>query len=224
MSESNEPALPPMTEGPVGSRWLSIQQASAFLGVEQSTLRRWTDAGRVRAFRTPGGHRRYVEDDLRRFVGAGPDKPERPLVSRQALTDRSLSAYEDAFWREARDRRWFHAYTGAGRDEFRLLGRRLVDLAVRYASAPGTIDRSELVAEGRRIGALYGRFGVETELSGAEAVEVFLYFRLPVIRSVAGMIEEQKLPAKQAARLFGEIGQFMDQVLIAMMRAFESLE
>ena len=45
-------------------RWLSINEACRMLGVDQSTLRRWSDAGKVPVFRTPGGHRRYAEDDL----------------------------------------------------------------------------------------------------------------------------------------------------------------
>ncbi len=34
----------------------------------QSTLRKWTDSGRVPAFKTPGGHRRYRWRDLESFL------------------------------------------------------------------------------------------------------------------------------------------------------------
>ncbi len=121
---------------PAGGRWLTIHDACAFLGVDQSTLRRWSDSGKVPVFRTPGGHRRYAEADLRSLVGDGPRLQERPQVSRQALTDRSLSGYEDEFLRAARERPWFRAYGAANQEEHRRLGRRLVDLAMRYASAP----------------------------------------------------------------------------------------
>src|SRR5689334_907210 len=107
-------------------RWLTIRDACALLGVDQSTLRRWSDAGKVPVFRTPGGHRRYAEADLLALVGDGPQLQERPRVSRQVLTDRSLSAYEDEYLRAARDRRWFQAYTPANQEEYRRLGRRLV--------------------------------------------------------------------------------------------------
>src|SRR5688572_6614595 len=82
---------------PAGGRWLTIHEACAFLGVDQSTLRRWSDTGKVPVFRTPGGHRRYAEADLRALVGDGPRLQERPRVSRQTLTDRSLSGYEDDY-------------------------------------------------------------------------------------------------------------------------------
>src|SRR4029078_2298406 len=38
------------------------------LGVAQSTIRKWSDLGRVPAFYTPGGHRRYKRGDLEAFL------------------------------------------------------------------------------------------------------------------------------------------------------------
>jgi excisionase family DNA binding protein len=204
-------------------RWLSINEACQFLGVDQSTLRRWSDAGKVPVFRTPGGHRRYGEEDLRALVrGEGARRQERQRVSPQELTDRSLSAYEEEFWQGARARRWFKAFSPAKHEELRLLGRRLVDLAVRFAASPGSTDRTSLLDEGQQIGGQYGQSGARAGLSSVETVEAFLYFRSPVVRSVMGMIEEQGLAAKRAARVFFDIGQFMDQVLISTVRAHEA--
>ena len=39
--------------------WMTLGQAARFLGVAQSTIRKWSDQGRVPAFYTPGGHRRF---------------------------------------------------------------------------------------------------------------------------------------------------------------------
>ena len=207
---------------PAGGRWLTIHEACAFLGVDQSTLRRWSDTGKVPVFRTPGGHRRYAEADLRALVGEGPHLQERPVVSRQALTDRSLSGYEDDYLRAARERPWFRAYGAATQEEHRLLGRRLVDLAVRYASSPAAAsDRLSLLDEARQIGEHYGRNGAAHGLSAAETVEAFIYFRYPVVRAVIGLVEEQGLPAKRAIHLYAEINQFLDQVLVATVQAHE---
>src|SRR5579884_4541225 len=144
------------TSGEGRGPWLSINEACQLLGVDQSTLRRWSDAGKVPVFRTPGGHRRYAEADLRALVGEGAHLQERPRVSRQALTDRSLSAYEEEYLRAARDRRWYQALGRNTLEEHRRLGRRLVDLAVRYAAgAPGNNDRPSLLDEGKQIGEHY---------------------------------------------------------------------
>src|SRR5260221_10848507 len=50
------------------SEWLTLGQAARVLGVAQSTIRKWSDAGRVPAFYTPGGHRRYRRTDLESFL------------------------------------------------------------------------------------------------------------------------------------------------------------
>lgn len=48
--------------------WLTLGQAARYLGVAQSTLRKWCDARRVPAFTTPGAHRRFRKSDLDEFV------------------------------------------------------------------------------------------------------------------------------------------------------------
>jgi excisionase family DNA binding protein len=51
---------------------LTITEAAARLGVEQKTLRRWADAGKVPHIRTIGGQRRFeaaVIDRVRREMG-----------------------------------------------------------------------------------------------------------------------------------------------------------
>src|SRR5918992_771354 len=208
---------------PSGGRWLTIHEACAFLGVDQSTLRRWSDTGKVPVFRTPGGHRRYAEADLRALVGDGPRLQERPRVSRQTLTDRSLSGYEDDYLRVARERPWFRAYGAATQEEHRRLGRRLVDLAMRYASAPAAAgDRTSLLDEARQIGEHYGYNGAALGLTASETVEAFMYFRHPVIGAVIGLIEEQGLAVKRAIRLYAEINQFLDQVLVSTVQAHEA--
>ena len=46
------------------SDWLRPGQAAEFLGVAHSTIRAWSDQGRLPVFYTPGGHRRYRRRDL----------------------------------------------------------------------------------------------------------------------------------------------------------------
>src|ERR1700675_5126367 len=65
------------------SEWLTLGQAARFLGVAQSTIRKWSDNGRVPAFYTPGGHRRYRRSDLEAFLersGPGGRSKTGPLV------------------------------------------------------------------------------------------------------------------------------------------------
>jgi excisionase family DNA binding protein len=61
--------------------WLTLGQAAKYLGVAQSTIRKWSDQGRVPAFYTPGGHRRYRRGDLDSFLQrSGPGGRGGPTV------------------------------------------------------------------------------------------------------------------------------------------------
>jgi len=60
----------PRKRSPSGLSSFSISEAGRILGVSDTTLRHWTDDGKIRASVTPGGHRRYSESELRRFMGS----------------------------------------------------------------------------------------------------------------------------------------------------------
>jgi diguanylate cyclase (GGDEF)-like protein/excisionase family DNA binding protein/putative nucleotidyltransferase with HDIG domain len=44
--------------------WLRVSDVARLLGVSANTVRRWTDAERIAAHRSPGGHRRYLAADV----------------------------------------------------------------------------------------------------------------------------------------------------------------
>jgi excisionase family DNA binding protein len=43
-------------------------QAARYLGVSLATIRRWTDAGHISCYRTPGAQRRFSRRQLDEFV------------------------------------------------------------------------------------------------------------------------------------------------------------
>lgn len=47
---------------------LTVVQAARRLGVSKGTVRRWSDAGYLECYRTPGGQRRYNPQQLDRFL------------------------------------------------------------------------------------------------------------------------------------------------------------
>jgi excisionase family DNA binding protein len=61
--------------------WLTLGQAAKYLGVAQSTIRKWSDQGLLPAFYTPGGHRRFRRGDLDSFLArSGKGSRPGPLV------------------------------------------------------------------------------------------------------------------------------------------------
>ena len=46
----------------------STSEVAKFCHVTPDTIRKWAEAGRIKVFKTPGGHRRIRRDDLIRFL------------------------------------------------------------------------------------------------------------------------------------------------------------
>jgi excisionase family DNA binding protein len=56
------------TAGPPSRLGLTASQAARHLGVSISTVRRWSDAGHLQGYRTPGGQRRFSVAQLDAFL------------------------------------------------------------------------------------------------------------------------------------------------------------
>ena len=53
-----------------GAAWLRVCDVAALLGVSRNTVRRWSDDGVLPSYRSAGGHRRYVRDDIMATIAA----------------------------------------------------------------------------------------------------------------------------------------------------------
>jgi excisionase family DNA binding protein len=95
-------SLPAVPLGGADVEWLTLGQAAKYLGVSESTVRKWSDEARFSAFSTPGGHRRFRRQDLDEFLdgarisGPGERSPVVLVVDadeqRRALVRFSLEA------------------------------------------------------------------------------------------------------------------------------------
>ncbi len=47
---------------------LSTSQAATALGVSLGTIRRWSDMGYLKSYRTPGGQRRFSSEQIKQFL------------------------------------------------------------------------------------------------------------------------------------------------------------
>lgn len=203
--------------GPPRNRWLSIDAACKMIGVDQSTMRRWSDNGKIPVFRTPGGHRRYAEDDLRAFLRG--ESRTRQRVSRQELTSMSMEGYARDYVDEAAERPWYQAYDRDTLDAMRGLGRRMVELSIRYLSGRG--NKETLLAESRVIGRQYGQHSAAAGLSTSQALEAFLFFRKPVFNAVNHYIEREHLNHDRSSTIMDELVTYMDEVLLTTIKAHE---
>jgi excisionase family DNA binding protein len=52
-------------------QWYAVGEAASYLGIANSSFRKWVDAGLLESFTTPGGHRRVTRTALDRFMHGG---------------------------------------------------------------------------------------------------------------------------------------------------------
>lgn len=69
-----------ITGSPLG---LSTSQAAQALGVSLGTIRRWSDMGFLQSYRTPGGQRRFSQNQIDAFLGSLEQQNADPMLERK---------------------------------------------------------------------------------------------------------------------------------------------
>lgn len=204
-----------MTEAPVDRArgdWLTLGEASRFLGVDESTLRSWADAGRVPTFRTPGGHRRFSRAALNEFLEQGRGGSERLADLIGPHADKLVPGAVE----QIRSQRWYMALDAPTAKAIGLVCQRLMDALAGYL--PGGARQREHLRSGEEAGAELGRRVAALRLSAADATEAFLFFKHIVTEAVRTRLP---LPPDGKIRSLRRIDTFLNAVLLGMMRGFE---
>jgi excisionase family DNA binding protein len=198
--------------------WLSLGPASRMIGVDPDTLRRWADTGRVQAFCTPGGHRRFRRSDLERFVQSR--RPTRTTLSVLGATpDRLAKVYARSY--RASERLDTGAYDSLDRDAFRAEGRRLVTALLAYLDATPAGRRrfeADATASVRVTGDRLARSG--TDVAGA--VAAFVAARRPFLAELATLGRHRSLDVAALTALYDDAGAVLDRLLLELIDAFQT--
>jgi excisionase family DNA binding protein len=200
------------------TRWITLGHACKVLGVNESTLRRWADAGHVRSFRTPGGHRRFSEEDLRHLVSGqgsvGRGEPYSSIgnlalnrIRRRLQRGRSQAAH------------WYSELNDADRDEMRPLGRRLTNLVSDYLTKGPS--RANVLDEAREIAHQYGTLLVRDGVVLRDAVEAFTFFRKGLDETAMEEAQKSDLTADKAMELWDLLSNLGDQVLLSIAESYD---
>lgn len=200
------------------NRWLTLSQAAERLGVHPSTLRRWADDGEIRCTRTPGGHRRFLQANLQRFLDGRTEKPND--LSAMGLTQSLVSQTRQALKAERVDQMsWHQAFDEAEHANRRTSGRRLLGLAIQYTSR--LTGREVVLDEARRIGRSYGRDAATRGLSLVDTTKAFLFFRESLIKAARPGLAKRGEYDAQDVHIHRSLRTFLDEVLFAAMAAYE---
>jgi len=196
--------------------WIGLSEASRVLGVSPATLRRWSDAGRLRVFTTPGGHRRFSRSALERLLP--PDRLRRPPIGAAWVTPARLArTYRRASREVAPDLPWVLALTDKQRLLFRERGHALATSLLQFldASQPETATHhlEEATASAREYGSVAAGLG----LSLSQTVEGFLRFRAPFHHELALAARRRGFDGSETTDLLETAERAMDRLLVATM-------
>ena len=204
-------------EMPVRDR-LSLGPASRLLGVDPDTLRRWADLGRVEAFTTPGGHRRFERRDLERLVESRRLTPRsRPLASLGATPDRLSRAYRRSYSAETDDGGARDSVRAADREAFRTDGRGLVTSLLAYLDAETATDRTAAEAKASSLVDDLARRLAGGGLSLTESVGLFVAARRPFLAELGVIARRQALGSDRVSAMFEEASGLLDRLLIRLI-------
>lgn len=195
-----------------GGGWLTLGEASRYLGVDESTLRNWANAGRIPAFRTPGGHRRFSKAALEHFLEEGRKTSEKLADMIGPHADRLVPGVIE----QIRARRWYNALDAQTAKAIGVVCHQLMDAMAGYL--PGGARQREHLRAGEQAGAELGRRVAALHLSAVDATETFLFFKHIVTEAVSTRLP---LPPDSKVRSLRRIDTFLNAVLLGMMRAFD---
>jgi excisionase family DNA binding protein len=199
-----------------GTDWLSLSEASRVLGVSAATLRRWSDAGRLRVFTTPGGHRRYSRDGLERLLPA--DRSRRPALGSAGLTPSHIArTYRRTMRGGQPELPWVLVLTDAQRALFRERGQLLAAELLQHLDALHPEAAAHHLKEAADSAAEYGRIAAAQGLSLSQTVEGFLRFRAPFHHELVLATRRRGFDAAETTELLEAAESAMDELLVATM-------
>jgi excisionase family DNA binding protein len=218
----------PTTSSIPSGRWLSLGPASLVLGVDPDTLRRWADDGRVPAWTTPGGHRRFDRVALERLSSQRRGPAFRSLTTLGATPARLTRAYRRHYAGALGAPRQPAGASGADpeREAFRRDGRRLIGALIEFldADASDAATRDRLESEACAIVDDQATRLADGGGSLTEAVSGFVAARGPFLAELAGLGHRRSLDPARLADLYGDASALLDRLLLRFIETHQRIE
>jgi len=196
---------------------ISISEASQLLGVSEAALRQWTDEGKIKAFITPGGHRRYSRAELKKLMGSHP----RMLGIKDLVTklEETAQQHREIARASLKNTLWYNKLNVEAQEHLAELGRRLLNLIIKYVTEPAR--REETVQLIRDIGHEHGEMLAKLELPLTDSVETFLLHRSPILNATTHMMRKREVLTGRVVEAISLVAQVLDEALVALVAAHQ---
>ncbi len=206
--------------------WLELAEAAQILGIHQSTLRRWADAGKIAHMRTLSGRRRFERQVILQAyqdMTGRKQTPQQPAQETAQLETQTLNlARQRTHDLSNHPTYWFQHLNEEQRLLFRYSGQRLLGLMMQFISRMDSADT--FLAEGKRVAGDYGRICYHAGLSISQTAEAFLFFRRSILESVQATTGLDGPHDLDGQRVFLRTIDFFDNLLIATIESYATME
>ncbi len=196
---------------------ISISEASHILGVSEAALRQWTDGGKLKAFITPGGHRRYSRVELKKFISS----------HQKVLGIKDLVAELEDTARLHREIARTYLTTTArynklnqeSQERLGDLSRCLLNLIIRYITEPA--KREEIIELTHNIGSDLGETLAKLGFPLTDSVEAFIRHRSPIMNATTHLVGKGETFNKRVVEAIPQVDQVMDEALVSLIAAHQ---
>lgn len=201
--------------------WLSLGPASRLLGVDPDTLRRWADEGRVEAYLTPGGHRRFDRGSLERMLAARRGGARSSMTTLGATPERLSRAYRRSY----ATTRSVGVHSALGipeREAYRDDGRRLVIALIAHLDADAPVARRRAEEEAGLATDQVARRLAAAGTGLAAAIAQFVAARRPFLAEIGALAARRALDPTSLSALYQGASDLLDRLLLRMIETYRA--
>ena len=196
---------------------VTISEAAVTLGVSEVALRQWTDEGRIKAFITPGGHRRYSKAELKRFMSSRQKAVGvRDLISGIEATSGLHSEIGRTF---LTTKEWYGRLDNEEKLRLANLGRNMLDVIIRHLNE--STKREQMLEVARDVGRGFGETLAGIGLPLTDAVEAFILHRDPIMKAMTHLMRKREAHSGKVVEAIPLTTRVMDEALLSLVAAHQ---
>jgi len=197
-----------------------ISEAGRILGVSDATLRHWTDQGEIRAFITPGGHRRYSQAELNRFMGS--QQVIRGIKDQVAGLKDTVSHHREIAQKHLGLTSGYTKLTKESQANLAESGRRLLNLVIQYMTQP--LKREETMELVREVGRDHGQALASLGSPLIDSLEAFMMHRNLLVDAATPFTKRGVLLSKRAVEAILLVTRVMDEAMVSLAAAHQGYQ
>jgi hypothetical protein len=198
--------------------WLGVHEASAMLGVSPATLRRWSVAGKVETFTTPGGHRRYARSTLEHLLPGGTG-PQPSVAALGGSYDRVAATLRTSLAATVPELPWLDRTDEQTMRLLALAGRAMVDGVLGYVDGTSRRQRESALAPALQAAAWHGHLARRRGSNLGETVAAFQRCRSLLLDLLGELACQHGLATPATTRLLARANDATDRLVVALVSA-----